>query len=172
MKIDFCEADVLDAFDEWRRAAGGRAGGRITGGRARHGVAVVVAARPPRTGGHAVDGGAGDRERLMPAFDALIDRVARELDAARRRRAVCAARRGRRCWPRLAALDDELLQARATLDEAALAALPQRGGRRARGYRDRMAAEAFARARDAAVDRLVRERFGLPIVTFDVRPLA
>jgi hypothetical protein len=29
-----------------------------------------------------------------------------------------------------------------------------------------MAPDAFARAREAAVDRLIRERFGLPILAF------
>ena len=33
-------------------------------------------------------------------------------------------------------------------------------------FRNRMAADALARARDAAFDRRVRERFGLPIVAF------
>ena len=33
-------------------------------------------------------------------------------------------------------------------------------------FRDAMAADAFARAREAAIDRLVRERFGLPTIAF------
>ena len=30
-----------------------------------------------------------------------------------------------------------------------------------------MTAEAFARAREAAIDRLVRERFGLPTIAYE-----
>jgi hypothetical protein len=33
-------------------------------------------------------------------------------------------------------------------------------------FRDRMTPDAFDRAREAAFDRLVRERFDLPVITF------
>jgi hypothetical protein len=33
-------------------------------------------------------------------------------------------------------------------------------------FRERMSAEAFARARDGAVSGLIRERFGLPTLSF------
>ncbi len=34
-------------------------------------------------------------------------------------------------------------------------------------FRDTMMPDAFARAREAALDRLVRDRLGLPIITFN-----
>jgi hypothetical protein len=34
------------------------------------------------------------------------------------------------------------------------------------GYRATMTSDAFARARESAIDRLVRERFALPAITF------
>ena len=34
------------------------------------------------------------------------------------------------------------------------------------GFRERMTPEAYARARETAIDRLVRERSGLPVIVF------
>ena len=68
---------------------------------------------------------------------------------------------------RLAALDAEILRAaRAALDEPARAALMNDAAGDLAAFRDRMAADAFGRARDAAFDRRVRDAFGLPIVAF------
>ncbi len=86
----------------------------------------------------------------------------------KRRAAACAARRGRRHVVRLSDLDRELLaRARAGLDESALAALARDAEGELAPFRTGMAPAIFARAREAAIDRLVRERFKLPIVTFD-----
>jgi hypothetical protein len=68
---------------------------------------------------------------------------------------------------RLAALDAEILQAaRAALDERSRTTLMNDADGDLAAFRDRMASDALARARDAAFDRRVRERFGLPIVAF------
>jgi len=169
IKIDFCEADVLDAFDEWRRALGLSAGGSDTmdvgeksQGRAApslpvHLERVVMRLTNARVNG-AIDG----------TFESVIDAAARELDAAR------ASARGVRgdarqaLIARLAALDGELLQrARAALDEPARAALVDDAESELAAFRERMAPTAFARVRDAAVDRLLRERFRLPIIAFE-----
>jgi hypothetical protein len=105
--------------------------------------------------------------KIDAAFDGLIDRVARELEAAR------ASARGVRgdarqaLLTRLAALDDELLRtARAGIDDESRAGLSREADAELASYRDRMAPDALARARATAFDRLVRERCGLPIVTF------
>jgi hypothetical protein len=169
IKIDFCEADVLDAFDQWRRAlglslssgettdAGGKLQGRATSSLPAHLERVVMRLTNARASG-AIDG----------TFESVIDAAARELDAAR------ASARGVRgdarqaLIARLTALDGELLQrARAVLDESTRTALVDDAETELAAFRDRMAPEAFARVRDAAVDRLVRERFRLPIVAFE-----
>lgn len=162
LRIDFCEADVLDVFDEWRRALGLPAT-----------IESPVSSRPSRvslpvhlervvrqlTSARAIG-------KLDEGFDAVIDRAARELDLAR------AGARGIRgdarqaLIDRLAALDRELLQtARASLDEASQDALGREADEELAGFRASMAAGVFARARDAAIDRLVRERFGLPTIS-------
>lgn len=172
VKIDFCEADVLDVFDEWRRALGLTIGGTArpaddegspAEGRERRGPslpahlerAVLRLTQARASGG------------LGASFDEIIDRVSRELDASR------AGSRGLRgaarqaLVARLSALDAELVQrARVSLDEPARASLARDADEELAGFRAAMAPDAFARAKDAAVDRLIRERFGLPLIAF------
>ena len=167
LKIDFCEADVRDAFDEWRRAVGlpaatgteatdATSGSRPTSSLPAHLERVVMRLTTARATGHIDD-----------RIDTVIDAVARELDAAR------ASARGVRgdarqaLLARLSALDRDLLRAVAsTLDDPSRDALLGEAEAELATFRDRMAPDAFARAREAAFDRLVRERFGLPVVAF------
>jgi transposase len=169
VKIDFCDADVLDVFDEWRRATGvptasasseiSHQPSAISHSRSslpahlERVVRLLTAAR--------VSGGLGD------TFDALIDRAAEELDAARARAGGLRGETRRALLERLTALDAELVeQARAALDESTRAALGREADAELSAFRAGMTAEAFARARSAALDRLVRERAKLPVVTF------
>jgi len=181
VRIDFCEADVLDVFDEWRRATG------------------LTAVAPDRSDPDQSDPDQSDpdqwdnvetvrRRPSLPAhlervllrltsaraggsldagFDVLLDRVALELDVARSdARGVRGAAR-QALVGRLAAIDRELLErARARLDEATRAAIGREADEELSGFRSGMTAEAFARAREAAIDRLVREQAGLPTVAF------
>jgi hypothetical protein len=87
VKVDFCDADVQDVFDEWRRALG------LTASRAVD-AEPDAATGGPRAASHPSLPSHLERAvmRLTSAravgslgaeFDALIDRVAHELDAAR-----------------------------------------------------------------------------------------
>jgi hypothetical protein len=163
VKIDFCEADVLDVFDEWRRATGIQSS--VPGPQSpapshqslpAHLERVVLRLTSARAGGS-----------LGDAFDALIDRAAAELDTARAKAGGLRGEARAALLDRLAALDAELVQqARATLDETALGMLSREAESELSGFRHAMTEEAFARARQAVIDRLVRERFDLPIVAF------
>lgn len=169
IKIDFCEADILDAFDEWRRAVGLRqnldepAGDEPAeedrprrGSLPAHLERVVMRLTAARANGS-----------IGGAFDGLIDAAARELDLAR---SVASGLRGEArhaLIARLAALDVEILEAaRTALDEQARTTMMNDADGDLAAFRDRMAPDAFARARGAAFDRRVRDRFGLPIVAF------
>ena len=164
VRIDFCDADVLDVFDEWRRATGltaageeHSAGGDELNGRRGPSLPVHMERVLRRLTSARVTG------ILDAGFDDLLDRVSREMDAAG---GVRGARR-QALVERLAALDRELLDAaRARLDEATLAALGRDAEEELASFRSGMSAEAFARARDAAIDRLVRDRAGLPTIAF------
>jgi hypothetical protein len=172
VKIDFCEADVLDVFDEWRRATGVTSQSSVAGHQSsvesreppvgsrqslpEHLERVVLRLTSARAGG-----------KLGAEVDALIDRVAGELDAARSRAGGLRGEARRALLDRLAALDVDLLrQARASLDAATGAALAKEAEAELAPFALGMQADALARARELALDRLVRERFGLPTVSF------
>jgi hypothetical protein len=164
VKIDFCEADVLDVFDEWRRAVG-ISGTTVSESPAEkprgpslpaHLERVLLKLTAARAGG-----------RLGDRFDALIDRVSDELEAARASAGGIRGDARRHLLARLATLDDELVhEARAALSESEAAELTREAADELASFRDRMAPDAFVRARDGALARLLRERLSLPTLTF------
>ena len=170
VKIDFCEADVLDVFDEWRRAvgiAGARAnetgGARAfqASGTGRQSLPAHLERVVMRLSAARASGALGD------AFDALIDRVSAELDAARAKAGGVRGAARQALIDRLEAIDTSLLdEARALLDDGARAALAKEADEELAGFRETMTADAYARARAGAIDRLVRERFQLPTIRF------
>jgi hypothetical protein len=177
VKIDFCEADVLEVFDEWRRAVGLTGDGSLEsadGGRSRSPVPDPQSAREHRQSlpAHLQRvvlslTNARARGSVTDAFDDVIDRVARELDVARADARGVRGESRQALIARLDALDAELLaHARAALDETTRGALEREAEAELAGFRAAMAPDAFVRARAAAVTRLVRERFGLPTITF------
>jgi hypothetical protein len=168
VKVDFCEADVLDVFDQWRRLTG---------------VVAASASETPgpesRPDAHRVSLPAHLERvvrRLTSArvtgmlgaeFDALIDRMAAELDGSRATAGGVRGEARQALLDRLAGLDAALLQqARRALDEDARTRFERDAEADLAPFRAGMTSEAFARAREAAVDRLVRARFGLPTVFF------
>lgn len=168
LKIDFCDADVLDVFDEWRRATG---------------IAAVAAGGDespvPNPKSHRASlrahlervltklTGARAKGTLGAEFDDLIDRVANEFDAARSHTAGLRGAARQAAIDRLAAADAELLRrVRGRFAQSAAAALADEAESDLAAFRAAMNADAFARAREAAIDRLVRERFDLPTIAF------
>jgi hypothetical protein len=177
VKIDFCEADVLDVFDEWRRAVG-ITQSPITDDDPEH---QSPQSPPPNPQSPSARGSLpAHLERVLlrlssarasgalgDAFDALIDRVSAELDAARAKAGGLRGAARQTLIDRLTAIDAEMLEtARASLDPAAAATLGREAAEELAVFRSAMASDAYARARDAATARLVRERFGLPTVRF------
>ena len=105
--------------------------------------------------------------KLGDEFDAIIDRTSRELDVARASAGGVRGDARQALIARLSALDADLLQgARAALTESDLSALTREATGELASFRERMTADAFARALDGALARLIRERFGLPTMTF------
>ena len=179
LRIEFCEADVLDAFDEWRRAVGAAAAPDAFApapGGARD--AAEASPRRVRSGRRLTLPGHVDRileamsSRLardeMPApLRAALTRLVADLDALRPavRGARGAARRT--LIDRLDEIDRGLLAsardaAGADLDDVEAAARSELSS-----FRSRLDADAFARAVRANTDRLLRSRLGLPAVRFD-----
>lgn len=164
LRIEFCKADVLDAFDHWRRAVGVRG---VTEDQAparrREGLATHIARAINRlTGLRGALTGDGPRTTLRLADDVLDD-VVRALDglASSAERARGDARE--RILADLLALDTRLIDAaRAVAGEAVLAELGTQAEEDLRPFRDRMPADAWRQARAAAQTRLLRERAQLP----------
>ena len=169
VRIDFCEADVLDVFDEWKRAVGLVVASQQTSeddpeaprssrtSLPEHLERVVLRLTQARA-----NGSAGEQ------FDAVIDRAATELDAARAgARGVRGAAR-QALIDRLRQLDAELLLvARASINDETRATLSRDADEELAPFRASMPVESFARAKAAAVDRLVRERLALPTLAYD-----
>ncbi len=197
VRIDFCEADVLEVFDEWRRALGlttGNAGPSEVGHTADVVPSFDSGAGSGTDSGADSGGGSGARAaaprrgpslpahlervvmrltgaratgRLGGEADQLIDRVSHELDAARSSTQGLRGEARRALIDRLDALDAELLKVvRLTLDETQQQALQDEAETELADFRASMAPEAYDRVRQAAIDRLVRDRFGLPTVSF------
>jgi hypothetical protein len=188
VRIDFCESDVLDVFEEWRRAVGLTAAHEPdadeTGGepaRERRGTSLpahlervvrrLTSARVNGTLGAPARAASGvddlDNRDQPPGLDDFIDRMSRELDEARAATRGLRGEARRALIDRLARLDRELLQvARNQLTDSERQTLEKEAEGELAGFRDAMPEAAYQRAREAAMDRLVRERARLPIVTF------
>ncbi len=185
VRVEFCEADVQDAFMAWKRAVGvGMAG-------ARDDAAVAAATAAPEAG----DAPSPSRPGRGPSLAAHVDRAMQRLtqalldlgrftsaEAASVRAAMDGAlatldrlqpdARGARGEAR-AALIADLAAADAALSSALVAALPPAAAadltRLARAelapFAGRMAAPDLAAAEAAALARLVRERYRAPELT-------
>jgi len=172
VKIDFCEADVLDLFEEWRKALGvtqAAAEGHQSSVEGDPSAVVSRQSLPAHLERVVLRlSSARARGSLGDAFDSLIDRVSAELDAARSKAGGLRGAARRELVERLSTLDAELIrQARSGLDAADAASLARDAEDELAAFRSGMAPDAFARAREAATDRLVRERFALPTIAFE-----
>lgn len=165
LRVEFCEADVLDAFDQWRRAVGVRgvtddeAPPRRREGLATHITRAINRLTALRGGPASAD---GSRPTLTLADDVLDD-VVRVLDglASSAERARGDARE--RILADLSTLDTRLIDAaRAAAGEPLLAELATQADDDLRPFRDRMPPDAWRQARAAAQTRLLRERAQLP----------
>lgn len=160
VRIDFCDADVRDVFDEWRRAVGLPS---LEQEPAEHGTSlpahlerVVMRLTSARVAG-----------TLGPDADSVIDRVAQDLDRAREASRGLRGEAREALLRRLGEFDRELLAlARGALTAEAAAAIDAEASAELAPFRAVMPADAYLRAHAAAVDRLVRERARLPVVVY------
>ena len=164
LRIEFCKDDVLDAFDQWRRAVGVRgATDEQTPTQRREGLATHIARAISRLTALRGGGAAAEGRPALRLADDVLDEVVRALDglATSAERARGHARE--RILADLQALDTRLINAaRAATSEALLAELESQADDDLRPFRDRMPADAWRQARAAAQARLLRERAQLP----------
>ena len=168
VRIDFCEADVLDAFDAWRRAVGTYLlpptpddAGPPARTRPRHSLAAHLDRVVGRLAARRTD-------PSMEALGAAVDRVLGRLDALRDTAVKARGPARTAVVEELAALDRELsAAARTDSDAMTLEALAEEAAADLESFRDRMTREVYQRALDAAVERLLREGLGLPRIAYE-----
>jgi hypothetical protein len=173
VRVEFCEADVLDAFDEWRRAVGisGQTVPRQPGDGESAESSDETARRHGSLTAH-VDRAIARLTALRAGadrtLDDVLDAIVRELDAARAGVGRLRGDARLALVARLGHLDAELLAAaRSRCDPSTLAALDAEADTELAPFRSRMPGELFDQSHRAAVDRLIRERHRLPTLTFD-----
>jgi predicted DsbA family dithiol-disulfide isomerase len=177
-RVEFCEADVHDAFDAWRRAVGihraeVEAAGEVTGqgvdapveeaprARARESLSthldrVIVRLTSLRAG------------ETPEAWDAVLDEFVRALDAMHP-----AARRARgeareRLLADLEALDARLLErARAVVEADVLAQAAREATAELEPFATRLSPAAYLAAHQRCEHRALRERLRLPTLILD-----
>lgn len=160
--IDHCEADVLDVFDEWRRAVGVTTGHREDADEVPERPRDSLATRLERAVARltALRGGSAS---LVPSD--LLERIVSELDRMTPMTRTARGHAREALTDRLAAIDRELINAvRQTAGPAVLSGLRTQAADDLRPFADRMPEAAWTQALDAAVDRALRESAGLPVL--------
>ena len=171
VRIEFCEADIRDAYDQWRRATGVRAAG--THDTAPGEAAEHAAHRLPSLPKHL--------ERVLVRLSAVL--ATSDLPPALRDALAATARdvdacldssRGARGDARTAILD-RLRAIEQAMTAAAVVALPldarqeldAQVARELAPYRRQLTADALRDAEGALLGDLLRKRYGLPQVRLD-----
>ncbi len=169
VRIEFCEADVLDLFDQWKRAVG------------------VRAASPPEDKSPDEDTGAQRKRGTLPAhldrvvsrltllrggegrtLDAALEDIVREVDAARGGARSVRGEAREALLERLRALDEKLLHAARTgCNPPTLQRLGMEADAQLAPFRDRMRVDVYEQSKQACIDRLLREHLRLPVIAFE-----
>jgi hypothetical protein len=173
VRVEFCEADVLDAFDDWRRAVGVRSHPSLHRPKETDDLGDEASRHPRRLSlvihiERAIARLTTLRGGPASGMDASVADAVRDLDAmlGEARRARGDAREA--IVQRLASIDESLIAAvMTTLDDEGRRRAEHEAKDALAPFRDRMSPDAFQRACQAALRRSVREHFGLPTVRYD-----
>jgi hypothetical protein len=169
VQIDFCENDILDAFETWRRAVGVR----LPGAEAteEEGQAKRRKRSLPEHLDRVCERVTARRAGMIPPppqFDAVLEVITKEAASFRDLPGPLRGEIRERITARLVELDRMMLDvARAQADPAAVQAMRAEASDQLLPFRDRMPADTYQRAIESAVDRLLREHEQLPTVAFE-----
>jgi hypothetical protein len=173
VRVEFCEADVLDAFDGWRRAIG---------------VAIAIGAGSSDSLGDSESNPTRRRASLAahvertiakltalrastacaPELSSILETTARSLDVLQPEAKHARGEAREAVVAQLVGLDAALLTAATeALDQHARAAGDAEVRETLAPFRDRMAPTAYQQACMAALHRYVRDHFRLPTLTYD-----
>ena len=169
VKIDFCDADVRDAFDDWRRAV-------LTVGPGPGDAPAAAAPRAERRGPslrahleralHKLSQGRATSV-LDDTFEPVLETLSGLYDRARGDGHGVRGEARAELIGMLTELDHRMMAvARHAVGRARLAAFEQDATADLAGFRASMPPDAWAKALAGAVDQQVRATLGLPVVTF------
>jgi hypothetical protein len=165
VRIEFCEADILELFDAWRRAVGVSAGAGDAADSARsdrHSLPAHVDRAIARL--TAIRAGSA----RSAALDQVLDRAVRELDRSRARAKQARGEERAQLIAHLAAVDRSLLDAAiAEVSADRRAALYHDANAEIEPFSARMASADRARSVQLAFERLLREELRLPVIAFE-----
>ena len=157
VRVEFCEADVLEEFDNWRRAVGVSAGEQPAAGERKQ---DSLPSHLDRVIARLVGLRAHERS---PQFDRVLDDIVRELDRLKASAKTARGDARAEILDRLSMLDSRLFEgARTELSEQSRADLFRQAESEIAPFASRMTADAKSAAVDAAFARLLRDAFGLP----------
>jgi len=161
VRIEFCEADILELFDAWRRAVGVPAPAGPDGEPARkQGLATHI----ERAIGRLTSLRGGQRS---PAFAEAIDATIRELDVLRGEAQHARGERRASVVSRLEEIDARLTSvATAEIAGDLAESLRREAAVEIEPFAPRMAPDALRAATEAAYARLARESLGIPTLRF------
>jgi hypothetical protein len=169
LRLEFCAEDVQEVFDRWRRAVG--AFGPVT---------ETDQSQPPAKG-HRPQSlsrhldrvierlvSAASRVDVSPDLRNAIERSLDRLTDIRGRSERVRGEKRAAILEELAEVDRHLLdEVRAALEVSTISGFADSAGEDIRAFRSRLTPDAWERSVSLGIDRLVRERCGLPTVELD-----
>lgn len=169
VRIDFCQADVLDAFDEWRRAVGvGLTSAEDGASSSEPADEIGRRGSLPSHLERAVNRLTALRAGSDRSLDGVVDEIVAELDRARASARTLRGRGRADLLDRLAALDARLMNAaRVRLTDSDRDALRREAEAELAPFRGRMLPAAYEQSLAACMDRLLRERQRLPTLSLE-----
>ena len=173
LRIEFCEADVRALFDDWKRAVGVMADASVADDPAAGAspeASAEPASRKPSLSKHLervserLSRLLGRRDLPEPFLECVNQTISAIADARDRARAARGPARDA-IAASLAPLDAALIAAaRAVPSVAELRALEAQAAAELGAFRQRLGEAEWSRAERATIDRLLRERFALPVI--------
>lgn len=178
IRIEFCEADVNETFDDWRRAVGRLANVALPddesespGGGASDDGEAVTRTRGPSLPAHLERAQIRltsllASQSLPEALRQCLDETMRRVDALRGEGRTARGEARTRILAELRELDAALVAASwAAQNEVSRAAWVAEAANDIAGFRDRLSPAAWQATVEAAARRVMREKLGIPELT-------
>ena len=167
-RVEFCEPDILDLFDEWTRAVGVGAVALSDDTSSDERAAASKRASLPAHLDRVVARLTVLRSSEGRSLNTLLDEIVREIDTLRGGAKGLRGAAREAVLERLRVLDRRLIDAaRADCGASILEGVVGEADVLLAAFRDRMSADVYAQSQQACIDRLIRERLHLPTVAFE-----